>query len=115
MLVRNETRDTILAESADVADSSAKRQKGLLGRARLAPGQGLWIVPCEAVHTCGMRFPIDVLYLDRKKRVRKLRRAMVPWRFSLCLLAHSVLELPAGVIEQTGTEPGDQLDLIRVS
>jgi uncharacterized membrane protein (UPF0127 family) len=115
MLVRNETRDSILAESADIADTSAKRQKGLLGRASLAPGQGLWIFPCEAVHTCGMRFPIDVLYLDRKKRVRKLRRAMVPWRFSMCFLAHSVLELPAGVIEQTGTERGDQLDLIRIS
>jgi uncharacterized protein len=115
MLVRNLTRNSVLAESADVADTSAKRQKGLLGRSSLSPGQGLWIIPCEAVHTCGMRFPIDVLYLDRKKRVRKLRRAMVPWRFSLCLLAHSVLELPAGVIEQTGTEPGDQLNLVCVT
>jgi uncharacterized membrane protein (UPF0127 family) len=59
-----------------------------------------------------MRFAIDVLYLDRKKRVRKVRKAMVPWRFSLCLLAHSVLELPAGVIQDTGTEPGDQLDFV---
>lgn len=111
MLVRNETRNTILAESADVADTSARRQKGLLGRNSLEPGQGLWIVPCEAVHTCGMRFPIDVLYLDRRKRVRKIRRAMGPWRMSVCLLAHSVLELPAGMIEQTGTKPGDQLNL----
>jgi uncharacterized protein len=115
MLVRNTTRNSVLAESADVADTSAMRQKGLLGRSSLLVGQGLWIVPCEAVHTCGMRFPIDVLYLDRKKRVRKLRRAMAPWRFSLCFLAHSVLELPAGVIEQTGTEPGDQLNLVRVT
>jgi uncharacterized membrane protein (UPF0127 family) len=58
-----------------------------------------------------MRFPIDVLYLDRKKRVRKLRRAMGPWRMSFCLLAHSVLELPAGVISQTGTQRGDQLEI----
>ncbi|MGI8961187.1 MAG: hypothetical protein ACR2IV_15755 [Bryobacteraceae bacterium] len=43
-----------------------------------------------------------------------MRQTMVPWRVSMCLLAHSVLELPAGVIEQTGTEPGDQLDLVRV-
>ncbi len=109
MLVRNETRNSLLADSADVADSSAKRQKGLLGRDSLPTGYGLWIVPCEAVHTCGMRFPIDVIYLDRKKRVRKLRRAMVPWRLSMCVLAHSVLELPAGVIQQTGTQTGDQL------
>jgi uncharacterized protein len=112
MLVRNETRDSVLAESADVADSSAKRQKGLLGRDSLPAGSGLWIVPCEGVHTCGMRFAIDVLYLDRKKRVRKVRRAMAPWRFSMCLLAHSVLELPAGVIQQTGTKPGDQLNFV---
>jgi uncharacterized protein len=112
MLVRNETRNRILAESVDVADSSAKRQKGLLGRDSLPTGQGLWIVPCESVHTFGMRFPIDVLYLDRKKRVRKTRQTMVPWRVSMCLLAHSVLELPAGVIEQTGTKRGDQLDFV---
>lgn len=112
MLVRNETRNSILADSADVADTGAKRQKGLLGRDGLSEGQGLWIVPCEAVHTCGMRFPIDVLYLDRKKRIRKMRQTMVPWRVSMCLLAHSVLELPAGVIQQTGTKPGDQLDFV---
>lgn len=112
MLVRNETRNSVLADSADVADTSAKRQKGLLGRDSLPAGNGLWIVPCEAVHTCGMRFPIDVLYLDRKKRVRKLRRAMAPWRLSICLLAHSVLELPAGMIQQTETQAGDQLDFV---
>lgn len=112
MVVRNQTRNNILAESADVADTSAKRQKGLLGRDRLDAGQGLWIVPCESVHTWFMRFPIDVLYLDRKKKVRKLRKAMRPWRLSICWSAHSVLELPAGIIEQTGTEQGDQLDLI---
>jgi uncharacterized protein len=112
MLVRNETRNSVLAESADIADSGAKRQKGLLGRDSLPAGSGLWIVPCEGVHTCGMRFAIDVLYLDRKKRVRKVRRAMVPWRFSICLLAHSVLELPAGVIQQSGTEPGDHLNFV---
>jgi uncharacterized protein len=112
ILVRNETRNSVLAESADVADTSAKRQKGLLGRDNLPVGQGLWIVPCEAVHTCNMRFAIDVLYLDRKKRVRKLRRAMMPWRLSMCLFAHSVLELPAGIINESGTQPGDQLQFI---
>ncbi len=111
MLVRNETRNSVLADSVDIADTSAKRRRGLLGRDSLPDGTGLWIVPCESVHTWGMRFPIDVLYLDRKKKVRKLRRVMVPWRVSMCLSAHSVLELPAGVIEKTGTLPGDQLAL----
>ena len=114
MRVRNETRNSILAESADVADSGGKRRKGLLGRDSLRAGEALWIVPCEAIHTCGMRFPIDVLYLNRHKRVCKRRKNVVPWRISIWLFAHSVLELPAGTIEQTGTQTGDQLQFSSV-
>ena len=109
VLVRNETRGYILAEVADLANTSATRRKGLLGRAALPDGHALWIIPCESVHTWFMKFPIDVVYLDRKHRVRKVARAVPPWRFSMCLQAHSVLELPAGVAERSGTQPGDQL------
>src|ERR1035437_8214091 len=70
--VSNLTRNTMLATRMEVADTSSKRNKGLLGRASLSPGEGLWILPCEAVHTFWMRFPIDLVYLDRKKRIRKL-------------------------------------------
>jgi hypothetical protein len=111
VLVRNETRNSVLAESADIADSSAARRRGLLGRDNLSKGQGLWIVPCEAVHTWGMRFPIDLVYLDRKEKVRKIRRALGPWRLSICLLAHSALELPAGMADESGTQVGDQLKI----
>jgi uncharacterized membrane protein (UPF0127 family) len=114
MLVRNDTRKTLVAEFAEIADSSTTRQRGLLGRNGLANGEGLWIVPCEAVHTMGMRFPIDVLYLDRKRKVRKVRRVLMPWRFSMCLVAHSVLELPAGTADRSQTEPGDQLSFSAV-
>ena len=107
--MRNQTRNTVLADAAEVADSASKRRTGLLKHERLEPGQGMWIVPCEAVHSFGMKFAIDVVYLDKKKRVRKTRPVMVPRRISGCLLAHSVLELPAGTIESTGTLPGDQL------
>jgi uncharacterized protein len=108
--VSNRNRGTILAEAADVADTSAKRRTGLLKHSKLAPGEGLWIAPCEAVHSFGMKFAIDVVYLDRKKRVRKVRKEMVPRRLSACLTAHSVLELPVGVIDSSRTEPGDQLE-----
>jgi uncharacterized membrane protein (UPF0127 family) len=108
--VRNLDRGTVLAEAADVADTSAKRRTGLLKHTKLEPGAGLWIAPCEAVHSFGMKFAIDVVYLDRKKRVRKVRKEMVPRRLSACLTAHSVLELPVGVIEASRTEPGDQLE-----
>jgi hypothetical protein len=98
-----------LAERAEIADTAAKRRTGLLNHTGLGSGEGLWIVPCEAVHSFGMKFAIDVVYVDRKKKVRKTRAAMVPRRISGCLLAHSVLELPVGVIESSGTQAGDQL------
>jgi hypothetical protein len=110
MKVKNATRGTLLATRLVVADRSAVRSKGLLGRQSLPPGEGLWIVPCEAVHTFFMRFPIDLVYLDRHRRVRKLRAAVPPWRLSACLLAHSVLELPAGTIRDTQTRRGDLLE-----
>ncbi|PWU00407.1 MAG: DUF192 domain-containing protein [Terriglobia bacterium] len=99
----------MLAAAADVADTSAKRRTGLLKHQRLEPGEGLWISPCESVHTFFMKFAIDLVYLDKQKKVRKVRHAVPPWRMSLCLTAHSVLELPAGTAADTSTERGDQL------
>jgi uncharacterized membrane protein (UPF0127 family) len=58
-----------------------------------------------------MKFAIDLVYLDRNKKVRKVRHRMVPWRMSACLTAHSILELPAGVVAASGTEAGDQLEI----
>ena len=107
--MRNHTRDTVLAHAVEVADTSAKRRTGLLKHEKLEPGEGLWIVPCESVHTFFMKFPIDLLYLDRRHKVRKARSAVRPWRLSACLLAHSVLELPAGTVKQSGTQAGDEL------
>lgn len=109
--ISNSTRQSELADCAELAERGATRRKGLLGRQGLAPGEGLWIRPCEAVHTFFMRFPIDLVYLDRSLRVRKLRSNVGPWRMSACLSAHSVLELPAGTILQTQTKPGDTLEV----
>ena len=106
----NLTRQTVLAERVEVADHGAKRSKGLLGRNCLEPGEGLWIVPCEAVHTFGMRFPIDLVYVDRDKRVKKVRSNVTPWRMSACLSAHSVVELAAGAVRETQTQAGDKLE-----
>lgn len=93
----------------DVADTSAKRRTGLLKHERLAPGEGLWISPCESVHTFFMKFPIDLVYIDRKHKVRKVRSGVPAWRLSACLPAHSVVELPAGTAERSGTRVGDEL------
>jgi uncharacterized protein len=110
MHVANLTRKTVIATSVEVADSGPKRSKGLLGRKGLDPGTGLWIVPCEAVHTFWMQFPIDLIYLDRDLRIRKIRSGVPPWRLSGCLTAHSVLELAPGAIRDSQTQTGDRLD-----
>ena len=85
----------------------------MLKHTRLEPGDGLWIVPCEAVHTFGMKFPIDLVFLSKQRKVRKIRHAVPRRRIAVDLLAHSVLELPAGTLKLTRTEPGDDLELER--
>ena len=107
--MRNQTRNTLLGETVEVADTSEKRRVGLLKHTRLDPGSGLWIVPCESVHTFFMKFPIDLVYLDKSRKVRKVRHAVPAWRLSACFTAHSILELPAGTAEKSGTLPGDEL------
>lgn len=68
-------------------------------------------MPCEGVHTFFMKFPIDVVFLNRKRKVLKIRPHMGRRRISLSIRAHSVLELPAGTLADTGTQAGDQLEL----
>ncbi|HET9101685.1 MAG TPA: DUF192 domain-containing protein [Acidobacteriaceae bacterium] len=108
--ISNRTRGTVLAEKVETADRGATRRKGLLGRDALPPGEGLWIVPCESVHTFFMRFPIDLVYLDRNKRVCKVRSGVPPWRLSACLSAHSVIELASGAASAAKTKTGDELE-----
>ena len=107
--MRNHTRNTVLGDAVELADTSETRRVGLLKHERLEPGSGLWIVPCESVHTFFMKFPIDLVYLDKQRKVRKVRHAVPAWRLSACLTAHSILELPAGTAEKSGTQPGDEL------
>lgn len=113
--VRNVTRETELATGLEIAGSGPTRRRGLLGRDGLAQGEGLWIVPCESVHTFFMRFPIDLIYLDRKHCVRKVRNGVGAWRLSACFTAHSVLELPAGTARASRTQRGDSLEFIPAS
>jgi uncharacterized membrane protein (UPF0127 family) len=108
--VFNRTRQTVLGTSVEMAGNGATRRKGLLGRSGLVSGEGIWIVPCESVHTFWMRFSIDLVYLDRNKKVKKVRSGVAPWRLSACLSAHSVLEFASGTIHSTQTRPGDWLE-----
>ena len=111
MRVKNLNSGMVLASRAQLACQGATRRKGLLGRKGLESGEALWILPCEAVHTIGMQFAIDLVYLDRKYKVKKVRSDVGAWRLSACLSAHSVLELPAGTVQATQTRRGDQLEI----
>ena len=110
--VVNVTRSTVIATRLEIANTGKTRRKGLLGRNYLALGEGLWIIPCESVHTFFMRFPIDLIYLGRGNRVRKVRSRVGAWRISGCLTARSVLELAAGTVERTETRQGDMLEFM---
>ena len=108
----NLTRDTLLADKAELAVSLGQRTKGLLGRFSLDKGDGLVIKPCSSIHTFFMRFAIDVVFVDRAFQVVKTIEHMRPFRLSSPFTtAHLVIELPAGTIGQTNTRMGDRLAL----
>jgi uncharacterized membrane protein (UPF0127 family) len=101
-----------LASNVAVADSLLKRLKGLLGKETLQRGEGLWIKPCMSIHTVAMKFPIDVIFLNRKKRVIAIVKKIRPNRCTrLYPRAASVLELQEGIIEATATEIGDEIEI----
>ena len=88
------------------------RMKGLLGKSSLAAGEGLLIKPCKGIHTFGMRFPIDVLFLNKGNYVVATIKNIKPNKMTrLYLEASSVIELPAGTLDATATKPGDRLEL----
>lgn len=108
--VVNVTRNTELGDRIRIAQTSLSRMFGLLGRNHISPGEGLLIHPSQGVHTIGMRFPIDVVFLDLHLHVIRLCRSMQPFRVTtIRWKARSVLELPDGTIARTSTQLGDEL------
>ena len=104
------TRATTLGRQIGIAGNPWTRFVGLLGRSRLAEGEGLHILPCSSVHMFFMRIPLDVVYLDAGFRVVKTVPNLRQWRISVGGKgAKSTLELPVGTIARTRTEPGDLL------
>lgn len=108
----NRSRSTVLVENGSVADTAWTRLRGLLGHGPLQPGEGLLLRGEKAIHTVGMGFAIDVLFLDRGGHVKHLIPSMAPLRFSpFVSSAADVLELPAGTIDRTGTMLDDEIVL----
>jgi uncharacterized protein len=100
----------VVCRQCVVADSVRARMKGLLGRSTLDPSEGLLLRPANSVHTAFMRFPIDVVFLDRELRVLALATNLRPWRAAGHRGARAVLELPAGECERCDIRPGDRLE-----
>ena len=110
----NRTRQAHLATQMSIAGTHWSRFRGLMwtDAANFPAGRGLWIVPCHGVHTFGMRFPIDVIYLDADKTVVHIQSQLKPWRMApVRMRAASVLELPGCTIESTGTSLGDEIEI----
>jgi uncharacterized membrane protein (UPF0127 family) len=108
--VRNVTRSTVLAERCRVADDLVTRGVGLLLRPSIRSGEGLLLTKTATITMLGMRFPIDVVFIDRAWRVAGVGQTVAPWTLMRsCRGAEATLELPAGTVAATGTDVGDQL------
>jgi len=115
--VYKKTRETFVATDAAIADSYFPRLIGLLGKTKrwAQHGRGLWIVPSRGVHTIGMLFPIDLIFLGKQKEVVHVEEHVRPFRISrVSLKATSVLELPPHTIYRSRTQVGDQFEIARL-
>jgi uncharacterized protein len=108
--VYNKTRETFLSLGVDAADTALARLKGLIGRLKLAPDDGLWVVPSSGIHTIGVPFPLDLIYLDDDSRVIHFLESFSPFRVApLIAQASSVLQLPTHTIYSSHTQVGDEM------
>ncbi|HUK81914.1 MAG TPA: DUF192 domain-containing protein [Verrucomicrobiae bacterium] len=111
MILVNATKKTTVCDRCHFANSLLKRMVGLLNRKGLASGEGLLLDRCYGIHTVGMRFPIDVLFLDKELHVMRAVEALPPFRTCIVKQAIYVLELPIGAIRGSRTEAGDQIQM----
>jgi len=110
MKIHNTTKGILLAQDAFLADRLWCRVKGLLGKTGLPSGSGLVLKPCNSIHTFFMRFPIDVIFVDRNSRVVKTLPGLKPFHLTpIYFNAYLTIELPAGLIQASATLEGDTL------
>jgi uncharacterized protein len=108
--ITNQTKKTVLAKDAIVADTFSKRACGLLGRREFKPGEALILDPCNSIHTFFMRFPIDVLFVDKNNKVIKVLVNLKPFRLTPIFFSSAIaIEMPTQMIERSSTALGDTL------
>jgi uncharacterized membrane protein (UPF0127 family) len=111
LALMNERTQAAVATDVELASTRATRRRGLLGRDSLAPTAALMLTPCVAVHTAFMRFPIDIVFLDRDGRAVKLVSDVGPWRMAGSKRARTVIEMAAGSLRRHAIALGDRLYL----
>jgi uncharacterized protein len=99
----------VLCERCEIPESAFGRARGLLGRGSFEPGTGMLIDRAGSVHMFFMRFPIDVVFVDRNRKVVRIVRELRPWRVAGARKAVAALELPVGAVDEAGLEKGDSL------
>ena len=110
--IQNGRSGAVLGQNVQLADGWWRRAVGLLGQTELPEGGGLLLVPCASVHTLGMRFPVDVAFLDGRGRILETKADLPPGRFAVGGKdVHATLELPVGTLAATDTRDGDTLIL----
>ncbi len=108
--VFNKTRESFLSLNVAAADTHFARLKGLLGRMKLKSDEGIWVLPSQGVHTIGVLFAIDLVYLDGDRRVIHLVESLGSFRIApIRTRCSSVLELPTRTIYSSQTQIGDRL------
>jgi hypothetical protein len=110
--IRNSRNGMVLADRVLPAFDSRTRRAGLLHFESLPPGHAMVIAPTSAVHTWFMRFPIDVVFVNRRGEVVKTYWALKPWRIAAALRAYAVIELPEGTLASSDTVAGDMLTIV---
>lgn len=114
MKIINKTNQKIIADKVKIANNPISRTIGLLNKSVLNEGEGLLITPCNSIHSFGMRFKFDAIFIDKKNKVKHIIKAMPAWRVSpLIIFAHSVIELPAGTADLAEVKIGDILELLK--
>lgn len=108
----NVSKSSVIAFNLEEARGFFARLRGLIGKASMEDTDGLWMARCWAIHTFGMRFPIDVVFIDGFQVVKKIVIEVCPYRpIVFCSGAEGVIELPAGTIEKAKIQVGDRIEI----
>lgn len=109
-MLYNVNKENLVLENVRLANGFLQKFKGLMGRKKLNKSEGLMLLNCNSIHTCFMKFPIDVIFLNIDHEVIAMRKEVRPWRMvNFIKKAYITVEMAAGTIEHKNIEVGDLL------